>query len=79
MSRFDDCCAAIDKLRKKYPECYIEMWGPEDFEGETDKELTHDDHCAIVDWLYHRHDCEYGTTWKSVRQAIQNVVEHYED
>lgn len=72
----------LDKLREKYPMCYIEAWTPEDFvrslDGEDeeyeDTKLNWNDpnYISISNELYDGFDANYGTNWTRIQLVSKN-------
>ncbi len=58
------------KLQKKYPECAIVAWMPNDFQDRASKKLTKKDNLNIAGELIHNFDAEYGINW----DVIDNIM-----
>jgi len=65
---------ALENLRGKFPEYYIEAWSPDDFKTTTEHTLTHDDCCTIANNLYEAFDANVGTTWERVACAVEQWI-----
>ena len=74
-------------LREKYPQFYIEVWGPYDFALQqknngrylTGEELAQagadnwDKWVGVVEVLHDTFDAHVGTNWERLTQAIQEI------
>ena len=58
---------ALDKLRKKFPMCYIEAWTPEDFQTEWNS----DDSLRVAGALEDGFDANIGTHWDRIAAEKQ--------
>ena len=73
-------------LREKYPQFYIEVWGPYDFALQLDddgyktgEQLAQaaadnwDKWVGVVEVLHDTFDAHVGTNWERLTQAIQEI------
>ena len=60
----------IDELKKSCPECYIDVWTPEDFQSVADNPLTDDECIEIVARLEDSFDANNGVNWDTIRGAL---------
>lgn len=73
-------------LREKYPQFYIEVWGPYDFALQlTDAQYISGDELAqaaannwdkwqgVVEVLHDTFDAHVGTNWDRITQAIEEI------
>ena len=70
MNREQKLFKAIDRLRKAYPDYYIDTWCPEDFRSMTERNLTKEACVYLVDCMRHRNDCEIGINWEFIRCCL---------
>jgi len=61
---------AIDKLKKDYPECFIDVWTPEDFESIAEKTLNKNECIEVVARLEENFDANNGVNWDTIRGAL---------
>ncbi len=82
----ENCEAELRWLREKYPQFYIEVWGPYDFalqlndDGyQTGDELAQaaadnwDKWVGVVEVLHDTFDAHVGTNWDRLTQAIEEI------
>jgi len=63
----------LAKLQKKYPECAITAWMPDDFQDRASKKLTKEDNLEIARFLSHNFDAAIGINWDVIDDAIDNI------
>lgn len=76
--KFKDINDAVRKLEEMFPDHYISLWCPEDFDQTAKdsgrrKPLTREEHIGIVDMIRHNHDCNTGINWEFIRYCIDEV------
>jgi hypothetical protein len=80
--RFVQVQARIASLQKEYPEMYIGLWCPEDFEQAIDQvnlpiptgDELYDVSCAMVESLHDHHDADAGVNWHIIRWTAEDVL-----
>ena len=81
-----DFQSELRTLREKYPQFYIEVWGPYDYalqlnndRYKTGEELAQaaadnwDKWAGVVEILHDTFDAHVGTNWERLTQAIQEI------
>lgn len=73
----------LDKLRAKYPMCYIEAWTPIDFACARTAEMNVEEikpdwknpiNEQIVDGLENGFDANDGTYWERIKAVMRNLI-----
>lgn len=66
-------------LQQKYPECYIEVWTPEDYCAKAPRDLTIRESMIVSNYLYNYVDANEGTTWKKVEEFVKKTLDEHND
>jgi hypothetical protein len=66
-------------LQQKYPECYLEVWTPEDYCAKAPRDLTTREAMIVSNYLYNYVDANQGTTWKKVEHYVKKVLDEHGD
>ena len=74
-----DFLTELFALQQKYPECYLEVWTPEDYCAKAQRDLTTREAMIVSNYLYNYVDANEGTTWKKVEHYVKKVLDEHSD
>jgi hypothetical protein len=66
-------------LQQKYPECYIEVWTPEDYCAKAPRDLTIRESMIVSNYLYNYVDANEGTTWNKIEKYVKKTLDDHSD
>lgn len=75
----NDFLTELFALQQKYPECYLEVWTPEDYSAKAPRDLTIRESMIVSNYLYNYVDANEGTTWKKIEEFVKKTLDDHND